>query len=119
MHRVLIASILGVFGCGSSAAHSPPSTTPLAATTSGNEDVICADEVSPTTGMTHRVCHRQVAASAETGEKDVQCTDEVPTGTQMTKRICRSQTEKDHDRAVVQDIYQSPTARPHFMKPGT
>ncbi len=114
MQRVLIASILGLFACGSNASRGPSPTA--AAATADGDDVVCADEVSPTTGMTHRVCHRQVAASAETGEQDMICTDEVPTGTNMTKRVCRSQTEKDRDQAVVRDIYLDPSARPNVNK---
>jgi len=112
MQRVLIASLLGLFACGSNAARGPAPTT--AATTSDGDDVVCADEVSPTTGMTHRVCHRQIATSAETGEKDVQCTDEVPTGTQLTKRVCRSTSEKEQNKAFVQDLYQDPSSRPRI-----
>lgn len=111
MHRILIASILGLFACGSSATRAPSAAAPGATTASGDDDIICADEVSPTTGMPHRVCHRQVASSAETGESDVQCNDEVPTGTQMTKRICRSSSEKAQDKRAVQDLYLDPTSR--------
>jgi len=110
MQRVLIASILGLFACGSNASRGP---APAAATASADgDDVICGDEVSPSTGMTHRVCHRKLATSAETGEKDVQCGDEVPTGTNMTKRVCRSESEKAQNKAFVQDLYQDPSARP-------
>ncbi|MEO7736419.1 MAG: hypothetical protein ABIY55_36005 [Kofleriaceae bacterium] len=112
MQRVLIAGILGLFACGSNASRGPAPTT--AATPADGDDVVCGDEVSPTTGMTHRVCHRQLATSTEAGENDVECSDEVPTGTQLTKRVCRSKNEKVQNKAFVQDLYQDPSARPLF-----
>ena len=114
MQRILIASILGLFACGSNASRGPAPA--VAAAPADGDDVICGDEVSPTTGMTHRVCHRQVATSAETGEKDMHCADEVPTGTNMTKRVCRSEAEKAHDKAFVQDMILDPSARPKMVK---
>jgi hypothetical protein len=110
MQRLLIASILGLAACGSSAPQRPP-TTSVATTSTSNDDAVCADEVSTGTGMTHRVCHKVLPSSAETGEKDVVCTDETPTGSNLTKRVCRSQVEKEDDKKLARDIYLNPASR--------
>ena len=112
MQRFLMASVLGLVACGSSAAQRPPTTRTVATTTTNDDDVVCSDEVSATTGMTHRVCHRLLPSSAETGEKDMICTDETPTGTLMTRRVCRSQVERDNDQKLARDIYLHQAARP-------
>jgi hypothetical protein len=109
MQRLLMASVLGLVACGSGAAQRPAKTA--VATTNTNDDVVCADEVSATTGMTHRVCRKVLPSSAETGEKDVVCTDETPTGTTLTKRICRSEVEREDDKKLARDIYLTPSSR--------
>jgi hypothetical protein len=109
MKHLLMVSMLGVIACGSGAAQRPTTTT---ATTSTNDgEVVCTDEASASTGMTHRVCHRLLPSSAETGEKDVVCTDETPTGSNLTKRVCRSEVERENDKKLARDIYLTPASR--------
>jgi hypothetical protein len=109
MQRLLMASILGLAACGSSAAQRAAKTA-VATNSTSDGDVVCADEVSTTTGMTHRVCRKVLPSSAETGETDMVCTDETPTGSHLTKRVCRSQVERDDDKKLARDIYLDPAS---------
>jgi hypothetical protein len=106
MQRLLVLTSLLFAACGPSASHKPTTVT-----ITTDDNLVCADEVSPTTGMTHRVCHAPVTVSAASGQDALICTDETPTGTNMTKRICRSQAEIDHDKKLASDIWLHQASR--------
>jgi hypothetical protein len=103
VQRLLLTTALIFAACGPSASRQPTTVT-----ITTDDNLVCADEVSPSTGMTHRVCHAPVTitSAAPAGNQDeLICTDETPTGTNLTKRICRSQVEIDHDRKLAGDIW--------------
>jgi|GEM_PF-2391193 len=111
MQRFLMASVLGLIAACGAAGGKQPATKAVAVTTVNDGDVVCDNEVSATTGMTHRVCHKLSPTSAETGEKDMICTDETPTGTNLTKRVCRSQIERDDDQKLARELYLNQSGR--------